>query len=100
MVVTRRQNADPLPAVASRTNSSSGLARSKGKSVDKTSSVKLKDHEITPAPSLPNGTLPKAPNITSEGKKGVSTDNVRVVVCLFGNGLLIFSLARSTVHSC
>ncbi|KAF8522999.1 hypothetical protein JB92DRAFT_1644485 [Gautieria morchelliformis] len=54
MVVTRRQSAAPLPAVASRTNSSSGSSRSKGKGVDKSSL--LKEPGVSPSRIPPNGT--------------------------------------------
>ncbi|KAF8586375.1 hypothetical protein K439DRAFT_963117 [Ramaria rubella] len=62
MVVTRRQSAAPMPAVASRTNSSTGTSRSsKGKAVDKSASSPLKDPGAGPSRVPPNGTPLKPP---------------------------------------
>ena len=97
MVVTRRQNSGPLPATTSRTNSTSGSSRSKGKGVDKTSSLKGAENSPTHVP--PNGTLSKTPSAGAEVLEDVSVDEVRGVVCLFGSEISTFSPAGSTIHS-
>jgi hypothetical protein len=78
MVVTRRQSATPMPAVASRTNSSAGTSRpGKAKPID---NIALKESEAGPSRNAPNGT-PKAPVVGPQTLEDIVFDDVCCVTC-------------------